>query len=116
MLRSHPSVPPPSVAQRDRGRASGDQVRGDARPAMRHGPADMPVPSVVPKVAMTPAAEDRQVVGSHRPQTGPHLGAMIVGAIGIQLLCYRLHEGEVRRLVGCIVASELRGGGYTHAV
>ena len=59
-----------------------DQVGGDARRAVRHRPADMAVAGIEPQIAMPPASQHRQVVGRHRPQPGPHLGAMIVAPSG----------------------------------
>ena len=89
---------------------------GDARRAMRHGPADMTVPGVEVEVAQATASELRQIVRRHRPEARPHLGAVIVGAFGIKLLCHGLHEGEIGRLVAGVVAGEFGRGGDADAV
>ena len=88
---------------------------------MRAEPCDMvqpiwPWPVLRKRLRMPPAPEDRQIVGRHRPQPSPHLGAIIVGAIGIEFLRHRLHEGEVGGLVAGVVAGELRRRGDADAV
>src|SRR5580658_428533 len=72
--------------------APGDEVRGDSGRAMGHRPADMTVSGVEKKVVKAPTSEKREIVWGHRSQSGPHLGALVVGPVGIEFLDDALHE------------------------
>ena len=67
-------------------RAPGDLVGDDLGRTVRHGPADMSVAGIEIKISKTPAAEERQVSGCHRPQPRPHLRAVVVATFGISSL------------------------------
>ena len=76
----------------------------------------MPMAGVEPQIAVLPASQHRQVVRGHRPEPRPHLGTMVVGTVGIQLLYHRCHEREVGRFVAGVVAGEFRRRGDAHAI
>ena len=46
---------------------AGHEIRHDPAGAMRHGPADVPVPGIVEQVAVALASYDGQIRGRHRP-------------------------------------------------
>src|SRR4051794_8979738 len=71
---------------------------------------------VEPEIAVSPAAKHRQIVRRHWSQASPHLGAMIVGAVGIKLLRDGSHEGKIAWSVTGVVAGEFRRRGDPQAI
>ena len=93
-----------------------DQVGGDAGRAAGPGPAHVAVAGVDPEIGQRTAAEDRQVVGRHRPQARPIAGPVIVAGVREQLVRRPQHGREVGRPVRPVVAGELGDGGHPHPV
>src|SRR5690242_14370900 len=94
--------------ERDRGLAAGDQVGGDPRPAVAHGPAHMALTGVEPQIALLALAQDRRSLRRHRPKSRPVFGLRIVGAVRKQPLDDLQHVTEIVRSVARVVARELR--------
>ena len=96
------------------------------RPAMRSAairadPCDMvhpiwPWPQLRKRFENRRLADERQIVRRHRPQACRHFRPVVLGALGKKLLRDPLHEGEVRRLVACVIARELGGRGDPQSI
>src|SRR5260370_41056224 len=72
--------------------------------------------SIPVKVAKALLAKKGKVARGHRPQAGPHFGAVVIRSVRIKLLRRPFHECEIGRFVVRVVAGEFRRCGDANTI